>query len=186
MDIEIDTTAFQAAMRKYAEAGEKEMPEVINKQFPKVFWEARKVATVADKGAIRSFAETDAAKYIALKHIKPDGRPMRVQVKEYVRKMRIRRLKAVGFTRLAIQGMALAASGKTPNKPTGPKFKARKATPSHHNASVTYSHTFKGGNRRKHIEEIASAVNQGMGKAVADMGVYIERKAKDVIRKAGL
>jgi hypothetical protein len=147
---------------------------------------------VASKAEIRALKESDKLVPLALKNLKgkPDGRPMKVRVKEYVNKVVKAKVRAAGYIRSVMIALSLKSQGKEPKDGARPgkiNVKGRRASESNPDAFVEYSHTFKRGDgREQHIAEIGRAVSSGFANAERDIGQYIERKLKGNARKVGL
>jgi len=192
MNVTIDTTDLNRAIDEYVKASRKDIPAAINKQFGKALFESQKAATIASKEQIRALKNSDKLVPLALKNLSgnPDGRPMRVRVEEYIRKIVKAKVKAAGYTRSVLVAMSMKSQGKSPKDSSRAgkiNVDGRMASQSHDNAYVIYTHNFKRGEgREQHTKEIEKALNAGFSSAIRDIGQYVERKLKGNARKVGL
>ena len=186
MEVRINTRDFRRQMDRYIRASGKDVPTAINKQFPKLFHRAGQTAKRASRAEITAFGKSELARRVALSRARPDGRPMKLVAKDYIKRMLKQKRRAVGFLQLVIRDMGRSFKGEA-SRASRSTFQSRRASRSYHNAYVRYTHDFQGaGDRSGHVKEIQSAIDKSQAAAVRDMETYITRKLNRAARRRGL
>jgi len=179
--LNINTPDLQRQLERYVAAGRRGMAQAINKQFPKILYEASRVVDQASKPEIRALKKKDWWIKFVVAHLRAkSAHYTKKDVAKYGKAIIAHRLAAVTFLKAYLTALYAAARGQVP-KARGVNTTWKRATEQDAGCSVrgVWHRKHRASRSRDVTAKLDSAVDIGVARAIGDMEQYIAKKLNE-------